>query len=108
MEHVDFTADLQGLRESLQSMQALWAWHQLKEQEAKPGLPPSFQMYDPTPTELQHEYSRFLSMCRRLRTAMNQPRRAVPHSLRMKITKELQALEFQAHRLGLPAGQERP
>jgi hypothetical protein len=108
MEHVDFTADLQGLRESLRRLQALWAWHQLKEQEAKPGLPPSFQVYDPTATELRNEYSHFLFICRRLRAAMNQPRRAVPHSLRIKTSTELQTLELQAHRLGLSAGQGRP
>jgi len=108
MEHVDFTADLQGLRESLRRLQALRAWHQLKEQEAKPGLPPSFQMYDPTAIELWNEYSRFLSLCRRVRAAINQPRRAVPHSLRTKVSKELQTLELQAHQLVLSADQGRP
>jgi len=108
MEHVDFTADLQGLRESLRRLQALWAWHQLKEQEAKPGLPPSFQMYDPTAIELWNEYSRFLSLCHRVRTVMNLPRHGVAHSLRTKVSKELQTLELQAHRLGLSADQGRP
>lgn len=108
MEHVDFTADLQGLRESLRHLHALRAWCQLKEQEARPGLPPSFQMYDPTPTELQQEYSRFLSLCHRVRTVMNLPRHGVAHSVRTKVSKELQTLELQAHRLGLSADRGRP
>ena len=108
MEHVDFAAALQGLQESLRRLQALRAWHQLKEQEAKPGLPPSFQMYDPTAMELWNEYSRFLSLCRRVRAVINQAGHRVAHSVRTKVSKELQTLERQAHRLGLSAGQGRP
>jgi hypothetical protein len=108
MEHVDFAADLQGLNESLRRMQALLAWHHLKEQEVKPGQPPSFQIHDPTATELQNEYSLFLCMRTRVRAAVNQSSRMVPESVRTKIRKELAKLELQAHRLGLSAGHWRP
>jgi hypothetical protein len=108
MEHVDFAADLQGLNESLRRMQALLAWHRLKEQEAKPGQPPSFQMYDPTVTDLQHEYSLFLCMHIRVRAAINQSSRTLSDSVRTKIRKELEKLERQVHHLGLSAGRWRP
>jgi len=89
-------------------MQALLAWRQLKEQEAKPGQPPSFQMYDPTATELQNEYSLFLCMRTRVRAAVNQSSRTLSDSVRTKISKELTDLDLQAHRLGLSSGHWRP
>ena len=108
MVHVDFTADLQRLHDSLRRIQALLAWHKLKQQETRPGLPPSFQMHDPTITDLWNEYSLFLCMRTRVRAVLSGPNRAVPESSRTEIGKELAELEQQLCQLGLSQWSWRP
>ncbi len=61
MTEMDLQAGLRSLRTSLRQIKSLMAWEQLKQAEAKPGEPPTFQAYDPTETDLKNEYSFFLS-----------------------------------------------
>lgn len=101
MEPIDLQASLRSLQDSLRRMQALLAWSQLKSQEARPGLPPSFQMYDPTATELRNEYSLFSCMHTRARAALTRGSHAVPEGLRTDMERALAELEQQARRLAL-------
>jgi hypothetical protein len=104
MEHVDFTTDLQDLRQSLRRMQALRAWRRLKEHEARPGQPPSFQAYDPTEADLENEYSFFLFIRTRVCAALRQRDSALSKTLRVKVRREWAVLDRKARRLGLSAG----
>ena len=61
MEDIDLQASLRCLNASLRRMRDLLAWGQLKHSEMRPGQPPSFQIYDPTATDLRNEYSFFVS-----------------------------------------------
>ena len=101
MEHTDLQADLLRLNESLGRMQSLLAWRRSKQHEARPGWPPSFQMYDPTETDLSNEYSFFLSTRLRIHASLNQLDRRFPKSLHEQIKKELAGLEHQVCALNL-------
>lgn len=104
MEHINLQAGLRDLEDSLQRMQALLAWRKLKRQEARPGEPPSFRMYDPTAADLQNEYSLFSWGRTRVRSVLNRSNRSVPPSARAAIERTLAEVERQARQLGLSAG----
>jgi len=101
MEHTDLQAGLLRLTESLGRMRSLLAWRRLKQHEARPGQPPSFQIYDPTETDLSNEYSFFLSTSTRMHSALNQLDRRLPKSLHEQIQKQLAGLEHQVRALNL-------
>jgi hypothetical protein len=104
MEDIDLQAGLRSLEDSVHRMQALLAWKQLKQQEAKPEQPPSFQMYDPTATELRNEYSLFSLVRTHVRAVLKQSSHSVPERLRTGIERTLAELERQARQLCLSAG----
>jgi hypothetical protein len=76
----------------------------LKQQETRPGQPPSFRMYDPTAADLQNEYSIFLCTCTQVRAALNRLNCSVPESSGAEMERTLAELERQARQLGLSAG----
>jgi hypothetical protein len=98
---VRLQAGLRGLNESLTRMRDLLAWRQLKQQEARPGEPPSFQVYDPTATDLKNEYSQFLSTSVQIRRILGEHSAPIPAPLRATIQRRLAKLEQEAHQLNL-------
>jgi len=101
MESVDLQAGLRSLNKSLRQMKALLAWKQLKESETRPGQPPSFQIYDPTATDLRNEYSHFLSTSIQIHGALHEHGAAVPAPVREDLQRRLAKLEQEAHQLNL-------
>lgn len=98
MEHMDLQAGLRSLQDSLRRMQALLAWSQLKQHEARLGEPPSFRMYDPTETDLRNEYSRFLSTFTEMHAVLHAHSASIP-ALRETLQRKLAELEQEAHQL---------
>ena len=101
MEHVDLQAGVRSLDESLQRMKDLLAWRQLKQQETRPGEPPSFQIYDPTATDLKNEYSHFLSTSILIHGVLREHSISLPVPLRATLQRTLAELEQEAHQLNL-------
>jgi len=101
MQHIDLQAGLRNLSESLRRMKALLAWGQLKQQETRPGEPPSFQIYDPTATDLRSEYSHFLSTSIQTRGALREHGASIPAPEREALRRRLAELEREAHQLSL-------
>jgi hypothetical protein len=61
MKRADHQILLHDLRESLDRIKALAAWHNLKKSEQQ-GVPPAFLMHDPTPADISNEYSRMMGL----------------------------------------------
>ena len=101
MESVDMHAGLRSLNDSLRRMKDLLAWASLKQSEARPGQPPSFQIYDPTVTDLRNEYSHFLSTSIQIHGALPEHSGAVPAPVRETLQRKLAGLEQEAHQLNL-------
>ena len=101
METIDLQAGLRSLSQSLRRMKDLLAWGQLKEHEAKPGQPPSFQIYDPTETDLRNEYSFFLSTSIQIHTILNERDARIPEPAREAIREALATLEQHVYQLNL-------
>ena len=101
MEHTDLQVGLRDLSESLRRMRALLAWSQLKQHEARPGQPPSYQIFDPTTTDLRNEYSHFLSTSSQIRGALREPNASIPAPEREALHRRLAELEREAHQLNL-------
>ena len=101
MEQMDLQAGVRSLNESLRRIKALLAWRQLKLHEAKPCQPPSFQIYDPTETDLRNEYSHFLSTSIQIRNALREHRASISEPAREMLRKKLAMLVQEAHQLNL-------
>ena len=101
MVEADLKAGLRSLRESLRQIKALLAWEQLKQSEAQPGQPPGFQITDFTETDLENEYSFFLSTSLQIRSLLSD--RSIPllPAARQSIEKQLVKIEQQAYGLNL-------
>lgn len=98
---MDLQAGLQSLSQSLRRMKDLLAWASLKQSEARPGQPPSFQIYDPTVTDLRNEYSHFLSTSIQIRAILNEHDASIPAPMRETLQRRLAKLEQEAHQLNL-------
>ena len=101
MEDIDLQAGLRSLSQSLRQMKALLAWRQLKQSEAQPDQPPSFQIYDPTETDLRNEYSLFLSTSIQIHGALREHGASMPKPVRDTLQRALAKLEQEAHQLNL-------
>ena len=101
MEHTDLQVGLRDLSESLRRMRDLLAWGQLEHSEMRPGQPPSFQIYDPTATDLRNEYSHFLSTSIQIHGLLHEHSDAVPAPVRETLQRKLAELEQEAHQLNL-------
>jgi hypothetical protein len=101
MEQMDLQAGLQSLSQSLRRMKDLLAWASLKQSEAHPGQPPSFQIYDPTVTDLRNEYSHFLSTSIQIHSALHEHGATVPAPVREYLQRRLAKLEQEARQLNL-------
>ena len=101
MEDIDMQAGMRSLNASLGRMRDLMAWGQLKQSEARPDQPPSFQIYDPTATDLRNEYSHFLSTSIQIHGALPEHSAAVPAPVRETLQRKLAELEQEAHQLNL-------
>ena len=84
--------DLEG---SLEAMSSLFAWRNLKIAEQRQGVPPSFQIYDPTETDLRIETGSFLEASSNLQIRMKR----IPASKREPIQKRLSKLESEFRRI---------
>ena len=86
---------LNDLGSSLESISSLVAWRDLKVVEQRPGIPPSFQMYDPTETEMKIGIGSFLKASTDIRIATGQ----LPTSKRAEVQRRLSWLETQFNQL---------
>ena len=101
MTEIDLEAGLRSLRQSLNQIKAFLAWEQLKQAEAKPGIPPAFKIYDPTETDLRNEYSLFLSTSVQIHSILDDSTVDIPEEKREAIRRQLAKTEQQAHSLNL-------
>ena len=101
MEDIDLQAGLRSLNASLRRMKDLLAWGQLKQSEARPGQPPSFQIYDPTATDLRDEYSHFLSTSIQIHGILHEHRASILAPVREILQRKLAKLEQEARQLNL-------
>ena len=102
MTEADLKAGLRSLRESLRQIKALLAWEQLKQSEARPHQPPAFRLTDFTETDLDNEYSFFLSTCLQIRSLLSDRSILMTQADRQSIEKQLMKIEQQAYGLNLP------
>ena len=101
MEHVDLQAGLRSLHASLGRMRDLLAWGQLKQQEARPGEPPSFQIYDPTADDMRNEYLFFLFTASRMHGILHEHRASIPAPVRATLQRKLTKVGQEVHQLNL-------
>jgi hypothetical protein len=101
MEDIDLHAGLRSLDESLRRMKDLLAWGQLKQSEARPDQPPSFRIYDPTPTDLRDKYSHFLSTAFQIHGILHEHGASIPAPLRETLQRKLAKLEQEARQMNL-------
>ena len=87
--------NLTDLKKSLETLSSLTAWRNLKLAERRGGEPPSFQMYDPTESEIKREFAIFLMTLLDSRAALAK----LPSSKVQKARSELLNLEAQFNRL---------
>jgi len=99
MEDIDLQAGLRSLNASLGRMRDLMAWGQLKQSEARPGQPPSFQIYDPTATDLRDKYSHFLSTAFQIHGLLHEHGASIPAPVRETLQRKLAKLEQEARQL---------
>ena len=87
--------NLADLRKSFKTLSSLTAWRNLKLAERRGGEPPSFQMYDPTESEIKREVAIFLLTLFNSRAVLAK----LPSSKGRKARGELLNLEEQFNRL---------
>ena len=97
----DLQAGLRRLNESLRRMRNLLAWAQLKRSERRRDEPPSFQIYDPTVTDLRDEYSHFLSTAFQLHGILHEHSASILTPVREILQRKLAKLEQEARQLTL-------
>jgi len=101
MEKVDLQTGLRSLRASLQQIESLMAWEQLKQSEARPHQPPAFQISDPTETDLRNEYSFFLSTSMQMHNMLNDSAAVISRAKLRYLKIQLAKVERQVHNLNL-------
>ncbi len=101
MEGAEFQSNLERLASSLQRMKALLAWSRLKQSEARPGQPPSFQIYDPTETDLRNEYSFFWFTSQRVQSLILAPKGSLSESTVDETRRALAQLHQEVQELNL-------
>jgi|GEM_PF-2735259 len=101
MAEPDLKAGLRSLRNSLRQMKDLLAWRQLRQSEARPDEPPSFQIYDSTEADLQNEYSFFLSTMLQIHYLLNDGLENLPDTEKQVIRRQLARIDQEANRLNL-------
>ena len=90
-----FEESLNDLRSSVESISSLVAWRNLKLAERRRGEPLSFQIYDPTKSEIKNEFGLFLMTLFESQAALAK----LPSSKKRKARSELLNLEAQFNRL---------
>ena len=101
MAKTNWDADMANVRDSVERMKGLLAWQQLKHAEARRGLPPAFHTYDPTLTDLSHEYSHFLALSAKIGEDLAEHAREMAPARRTRLRRELQRLQQEVHDLNL-------
>jgi hypothetical protein len=92
---------LKKLEQCLDKIRALLEWRQLKREEARPDLPPSFTMDNHIEEDLQNEYSRFAAISSQLQTILNGNGSIKSTSQRAYIKDRLWQLDRQVRGLNL-------
>lgn len=101
MADADLEAGLKSLRKSLQQLKSLIAWEQLKQSEARPGQPLSFQIHDSVETDLRNEYSFFLFTSLQMHRILNRDTPGVSVTKQQHIKEELTKIERRLNSLNL-------
>ena len=98
MKEQDLQAAIAELKDILEEMKALLAWHKLKRFEAAQRSFSNLMFYDTTLTDLNNKYATFLLLASRIHTGVDD--RKNPQSKFEIIKKELTTIELQAFYLG--------
>jgi hypothetical protein len=101
MTEPDVNTRLRSLRQNLAQMKALLAWEQLKQSEIRPGQPPAFQMYDPTPEQLRDEYSFFVATALDVHSVLNDHSPRISKAARESVRRQLVRIEKEVDGLDL-------
>ena len=102
MEQVNLQAGLKGLRQSVSQIKALLAWDELKQAEARPGVPPGFCLADPVDQDLRNAYSFFLKTAVEMHSILNDAGNAISDEQRRHFRHQVFLLEQEVNRLDLP------
>ena len=70
---IDIPAALQELKELAEKLKALREWARLAEEEARPEIPPSFQLSNNLEEDARPVYAAFVSKAFSTRCALNDP-----------------------------------
>ena len=98
MKEKDLQADIDELKNILEDMKALLAWHKLKRFEATQHPFSNLMFYDTTLTDLNNKYSMFILLASQIHAEVNN--QSVPQSKLSVLKKELTKIELQAFYLG--------
>ena len=98
MKEKDLQAAIVELKGILEDMKALWAWHTLKQFEARQRPSSNLVFYDTTLDDLNNKYATFLLLASQIHSWVNN-QNMPPGKLKI-IKKELTKIELQAYYLG--------
>jgi len=102
MAQPDLEAGLRSLRKSLQQIETLLAWQELKQSELTPDHTPGFTLLqDSVGTDLRNEYSFFLFTAMQIHTVLNDNTVDLSNIQRQQIKQQLAKIESQLYSLNL-------
>ena len=93
----DIPAMLQELARLLEKLKELLEWAKLAEQEARPEVPPSFQLNSHVEEETRPVYAAFVSKALSTRIALNDPNLTVTPAQKQEWQNMLDRLQGQVH-----------
>ena len=104
----DIPADLQELKELAEKLKASREWAKLDEEEARPDIPPSFQLSNHLEDDARQLYAAFASKALSVQIALNDPNFAVTPDDKQEWHNSLERLQRQVRPLHLTESFIRP
>ena len=97
----DIPAALQELKELAEKLKALREWAKLAEEEARPGIPPSFQLSNHLEDDVRPVYAAFAGKVLSVQSTLNDPNFAATPADKRKWQNMLDNLQGQIRLLHL-------
>jgi len=104
----DIPATLQELKEMAEKLKALREWAKLAEEEARPGIPPSFQLSNNLEDDVRPVYAAFAGKALGVQISLNDPNFAVTPADKQEWHNVLERLQRQVRLLHLTESFIRP
>ena len=102
MTEANLQSGLKYLKDTIEEIQALLAWEQLKLQERRPGDLPAFMPNEDIDGDLRNLYGAFLAGLEKVRDLLNPAcLRRLTDAQKQGYRRQLAQLETQMHRLNL-------